>query len=158
MVALPLSTQLIGTDRAVWDDRGQGIVEVRDHLARLQAEYPVDPDRIVLGGFSMGGQLAAWMAVSGVVKVRGFYVVAPYISDLEEWNGLIENAASHDLRVGFLLGAEDTVSGKTPEELAQRLRAAGVPCELDIIPGLRHAYPPDFASRLARMLDYICQA
>ena len=68
LLAVPQSSQIVGTNAFVWDERETGISEVRAHLTELNSEHMIDPERVVLGGFSMGGGQAIWMALHQSVK------------------------------------------------------------------------------------------
>jgi acetyl esterase/lipase len=41
------------------------------------------------------------------------------------------------------------------EAFCDQARAAGLECELEVVPELRHEFPDDFPSRLPRALSWI---
>src|SRR5215469_1091572 len=72
LLAIPQSSQLEQPGAYVWDDRERGESEIREHLVQLTREHAIDSGRVVLGGFSMGGGQAIWMALHQSIKTPGF--------------------------------------------------------------------------------------
>ncbi|MFC3997584.1 alpha/beta hydrolase [Nocardiopsis sediminis] len=153
---------------------------VWEWFQRCAADFGVDPARIVVGGQSAGGGLAACLTHrlhdGGGVQPRAQLLMCPMLDDrtaakteLDEvghwvWNNGLNRigwrsylggepgvtappyavaARREDLRglppawIGVgdidLFSAEDA-------DYARRLRAAGVPCELDVVPGAPHGF------------------
>jgi predicted esterase len=123
----------------------------------LSEGYRIDEERIVLGGFSMGGGLAAWLALSGAIKARGFILVGPWVPDMDQLLPLMEKDEVRRLRGYIIVGENDEVCREISLTLAEHLRAHGIQCELEVHPGLAHEHPPDFEKSLADALEYICQ-
>ncbi len=149
IVALPQSSQVLGSESFCWDDEQQAREEMKEHLRALLREYPVEPERVILAGYSQGGTLALSLALEGkAVPTRSFVVVAP--SPFPETEGLdsqIERASVRGLGGWILTGERDPARTAT-ERVHRRLHEKGVRCELHVEPGLGHDFPPDFASRL----------
>jgi predicted esterase len=156
-VALPGSSQVGGPDAYVWNDWEWAKREIQSHRAALREQYNVDEKRVVLGGFSMGGGLAAWLALSGAIQARGFVLVGPWVPDMDQLVPLMEKDEARRLRGYIIVGEEDQVCREVSLTLAEQLRAHGIPCELKVYPNLAHAHPPDFGKGLARALEYILQ-
>ena len=55
LLGVPTSSQIVGPNEFIWDERERGISEVRAHLGKLASDYTVDLERVVLGGFSQWG-------------------------------------------------------------------------------------------------------
>jgi hypothetical protein len=70
LLAVPQSSQVYDPNSFVWDDRQIGSSEIRAHLASLNREQILDQDRIVLGGFSMGGGLDGLEPVDKDSRIR----------------------------------------------------------------------------------------
>jgi predicted esterase len=160
LVGVPTSSQIVGPGSFVWDDREIGTSEVREHLATLNSQYMIDPERVVLGGFSMGGGLAIWMALHQSIKTRGFIALGPYLSEeeLEALPDLLAQRKPHGLRGSILVGDEDTGHLEVSRKVVEIMHAHDLPCELDLLPGFTHVYPADFPQRLAKALMFIEQA
>lgn len=160
LVGVPTSSQIVGPNEFIWDDREHGSSEVCAHLAKLAGDYPVDPDRVVLGGFSMGGGLAIWMALKQTVKTRGFIALGAYLSEeeLEVLSGLLPQQPPHGVRGSLLVGQEDTVHLNVAHQVVEMMHAHDLPCELNILPGFTHVYPADFLQHVRKGLAFIEQA
>ena len=158
LVALPQSSQVIGPDAYVWDDREWTKREIQEHYATLTDSYAVDRDRVILGGFSKGGELAIWLVLSGAVRACGFVVVGPggpYIRQPDKWTPLIEAGRERGLRGYFVVGELDAFCLEGSKALAMMLRSQGIPCEVEVHPNLGHDFPPDFEVSLARALEFV---
>lgn len=156
LVAFPQSSQVNGPHAYVWNDREWAEDEIRTAYQRVTADYSVDPDRVVLGGFSMGGQMAIRMALEGRVSACGFIAVGPYLPDVESLVSLTTPVAERSLRGYIIVGDADPDCYKGSLELADRLQAVGIPCELRNYPELRHEYPSDMADALRQALEFVC--
>ncbi|HEU0002202.1 MAG TPA: alpha/beta hydrolase [Ktedonobacteraceae bacterium] len=157
LLALPQSSQIYDPNSFVWDDREIGINEIRAHLASLRREQALDQERVVLGGFSMGGGQAVWMALRQLIKTRGFIVLAPYLTpaELEALPALLESQKPAALRGCILVGEEDVECLEVSRKLVEIMRACNLPGELEVHPGEDHDYPPNFAEFVSKGLAFI---
>ncbi|HET8845277.1 MAG TPA: PHB depolymerase family esterase [Ktedonobacteraceae bacterium] len=158
LLALPQSSQLITTNAYIWNDMVKGSQEVQEMHASLTRDYRIDPERVVLGGFSMGGGLAISMAVTGAIPVRGFIAVGPSLRDYEKLAPYLEAARARGVRGYILMGLyEPLESQDLMRRTADFLTNNGVPCEIEERPTLAHAFPPDFAVTLQKALAFLFQ-
>lgn len=159
LVALPQSSQIFSSRPGSfgWSDRERAVRELEGHWGELrqQRRHPVDEQRVTLAGFSMGAQLAIWLAMSGKFNARGFIAVAPYVPTVEHWLPLFKRAASRGLRAYFVVGEEDLASVEGARTLASLLSQAGCAAHLSRHPGLGHVYPGDFGEELTRALAFV---
>ena len=157
---MPQSSQLIGPGECIWDNREQGSREVREHLAALTRTYAIDQERVILGGFSMGGSLAIWLALHQSIKTRGFLVLGPSLtaSEFEILTTLLDTQTSAGLRGYIVVGEEDSWSLETSRKIAALLHAHDVPCKVEILPGLDHSYPPHFVKCVEEGLAFVEQS
>jgi dienelactone hydrolase len=155
LLALPQSSQLGDFDVYVWNDRERAIAEVREHAATIQGEYVIDPARVVVGGFSMGGGLAIWLAVSGAIEARGFIAVGPYLEDVGLLRPLIEARPGQKLRGYIVVGDQDDPCYQTSKEITALLQSYDSACEIEVHPNVGHVFPPSFEQSLAKGLDFI---
>jgi dienelactone hydrolase len=159
LLAALQSSQAEMTDMYVWDDQDTALREVAQHYAALREEYAIDPERVVVAGFSMGGETALRAVLNGTVPVRAFVLLGPggpTIGTPETWLPLIEQAAARGVRGYVLLGErDDAVPHENIRALVELLNTNGVPCELEMIPNLGHAYPDDIAPYQGRALAFI---
>jgi predicted esterase len=103
--------------------------------------------RVVVAGFSQGAWIALNAALQADIIVAGTAVmIAPFAGpdpDLPP--------AWRRLRIPILVGENDVYRDPV-ERLANQLRHRGHHVFLDVIQGLGHAYPADFAERLTTLL------
>jgi predicted esterase len=159
LVAAPQSSQAIWKDAYMWDDRETAEVEIQRHYATLRQNYAIDPQRTILAGHSMGGEVAVWLALRGAIETQGFLAVGPggpYMDDLAEWNPLIKNPARHGLRGYFIHGEKDSsIPRENIRRLVEKLIAAGIACKLEILPDQGHDYTPVYDDAILRALDFL---
>jgi len=150
-----------------WPQTGEDVLAGVDHLGALDA--PLDLDRVVIIGFSSGGQLALWaaaercadhspapiraaVALAGVVHLsrRGDPEVVDFMGATYEQAPELYAAASPASRLPLGLptllvhGADDVVLPVSMSELyAQKARAAGDDVTLVVVPGEGHMDPVD---------------
>ncbi|MFD8079911.1 alpha/beta hydrolase [Streptomyces sp. NPDC059718] len=161
LVALQ-SSQWIARNRAVWDDEALALRDVREQYAALRTDHRLDLDRLVVAGFSMGAETVLRLALEGSVPVRGFVLLGmagPRTAHPASWSPSIEkrHRSGLPLRGLFLVGADDDGGvryGKL-SALAGFLTSQGVPCEVEVLPGLGHGYPGDLLPHIRRALAFI---
>jgi len=107
------------------------------------------------GDFSQDQLLGDLLALTGAIRARGFILVGPYVPDMDQLISSIEPDAVGVLRGYVIVGEEDEVCYEISLSLAEILSAHGIPCELEIHPGLAHEHPPGFEMSLARALEFI---
>jgi predicted esterase len=155
VVALPRSSQQLGMHAFGWDDRERARDEVAAAYVELCTTEAFDPRKVILAGASQGAALAMRLALAGdLVPATGFIAVVPAIRDPEELAPEIEAGARRGIR-GWLLTGERDESRHAIEGLHARLTQAGVSCRLEVVPGLGHDFPADFAGRLPAAIDFV---
>lgn len=155
ILAVPQSSQIIGPNSFVWDDWDKSKVEVQQHLATLNRDYKIDSEQIVLSGFSMGAGLATWLSVSGAIKTRGFVVLGPYLRDVDILLPLLDSAKVAGVRGYIIIGEEDKACRDIAHKVHEMLKEYGIPCELELRPGLGHVYPDDYTKSLEKGLAFV---
>ncbi|MGZ3680115.1 MAG: hypothetical protein ACXWQR_16410, partial [Ktedonobacterales bacterium] len=116
--------------------------------------------RVILAGFSMGGELALRLTLDGTIPARGFALLGPggAIEPAEAWLSFIEAGATPGLRGYVMLGAEDVnVSQDEIRSLVALLNGHGISCGFETIPNVGHEYPAENAPILERALAFIEQ-
>lgn len=158
LLAMPQSTRVDEGGKFIWNHPGTNewpVEEIQIHYANLLKQYPIDPERVVLGGFSMGAGLAAWISLHGHIKARGFIMVSPYLPykyvEAPEMDIFIPN----QLRGYVIAGGLDEPTFEWSGKFVERVRKNNIPCELATYPNMDHEYPPDFEQVLLRALNFI---
>ncbi len=155
LVAVTQSTQLSRPHSYAWNDYDRGARDLQDYYRKLSEQYAFDHARVAVAGFSMGGGLAAWLALGGGIPVNGFFLFGPYLPDLKAVDPLISSAKNRGLRGYILQGDQDKECLTIARGLHARLTQAGIPTKLEILPGIAHEYPQDFPHWLAQGLEFI---
>ncbi len=159
LVVFPQSKQSFWTEGYAWYDHESAAEQIQEHLTKLVRGYNLDPERIVLAGFSMGADVALWLALSGRMKARGFILLGPggpLVDNPRELEMLLQNPANPDLRGAIIMGEADrTIVQENVEVLNQRLNDHSIACYLETHPDLTHEYPTDFEDSLQKALDFI---
>jgi len=159
VMALPQSTQIMHKGSLfAWNDLETAAKDVQARYAQLQNEIAFDRNRIVLAGHSMGGLVAIQMALTGALNVHGFIANGPAVPFLDEpeetLHAILESARVRGLRGYFIIGAnDDAIFADKVQALAEKIKAAGIPCGLEIVPDATHDYSPAYDAALRRALD-----
>ncbi len=158
VLGMPRSTNVFwsGQDSAYWPDHETAAKQIKAYVNKLNLDNSLDLERTVVGGLSSGAELSIWLALSGIIPVRCFIVVAPggqWMNELDKWPSLIEEAKNRDLRGMIILGEEDeAVPRESIQKLVKMLNDGGIPCQFIDYPGLGHWYPPDFTDILTNFI------
>lgn len=153
LLAALQSSQLEGPDEYCWDDPQVANQEVQNALTVLQTQHGFDPRAVVLGGASQGAGLAVRLTIQGIVPSRGFIAIVGAGAP-DALLPHVNSAAQRGIRGVFITGEHDNARSHV-EKVYGELKAAGLECQLEVVPGLDHNYPPDMSSRLERALEFI---
>jgi hypothetical protein len=106
----------------------------------------------------MGGGCAIWLSISEAIPTRGFVVLGPYMPEVERLQPLLESAKAKQLRGYIIVGELDKECLAISRKVAELLNGHDIPCELEILSGLRHNFPADFQQHLEKGLAFVLQA
>ena len=155
ILAVPQSSQITMPDAYVWNDRERATREMQEHYAALMQEYPINADKVIIGGFSMGAGLSIRFSMSGVIPASGFIAVGPYIPDAETLTPFVESSKERGLRDVIIIGDQDKHCYETSLKVAELLNARDIPCKLEVYPNMGHDFPPDFEQKLGEAIAFI---
>ena len=114
------------------DEPARAIAALRGFVDDAIARYPVDPERIVLLGFSMGAALAWSLALVEPSRYAGVAVLSGYLSE-ETSLGLDIGPGLDQLPMLVQHGRHDTVAEITHvEAMTAQLRAQGAQIDLQV--------------------------
>lgn len=159
MLAVPQSTQAMFTNAYVWDDLERSFADVKDCYAKIKAETAFDENQVILAGHSMGGLITIQMALTGMLNLRGFIAngpALPFMDTPDELEALLPSARERGLRGYFIIGEMDTAIFQDEiRALAEKLKSAGIVCEIETVPGTTHDYSPAYDAAFLRALVFI---
>jgi predicted esterase len=155
LVALPQSSQVYAPGTFTWNDWEWAQQEVGARYAALCNEHSIDPNRVVVSGFSQGGGLALWLVLSGAIKAQGLLLVGPFLDEVSHIIPLLEKRVPDGLRVYLVAGQRDRYCHGIVKQLANLLPAYGIMCKVDDYPDLEHSFPVDFEIKLPESLSFL---
>lgn len=147
-----ISSQLMGYDAYCWDDRALALKEIRQQSEELQKEHPIDPDQIVVAGFSAGGGLAVELTCLNELHARGFIAVAPALVTLPTCEVLPRPVGPRGV---ILAGEMDTNWIDTARQIAAWVESHQIQCRNEYRPEMGHEFPQDFPELMRSYLDWI---
>jgi predicted esterase len=148
-VAAGQSSQPASAEGFCWDPPRERVWQDLDAIASALPTH----GRVVTAGFSQG----AWVALNAALRgnpfpAAGVVMVGPFVPSPAQ----LEPGARR-LRVAILAGADDPI-GERVGDLEALLVERGHQVALEVIPGLGHAYPEDFAARLPGLLNSVSRS
>lgn len=154
-LAFPQSSQITSHETYTWNDLEKGLMEINSHLNDLEKEHDITGGGWVLSGFSGGARLALYSVLYGDLHPKGLILIAPYLPEIKEWEGMVRNLTRKGLKICVLCGDQDSISFEAGKEVKRILDEIGIPTMLQVVEGLDHDFPDDFAQRLSEMLEFI---
>jgi len=161
LVAMPQSTRAGEKSGAyIWNTPGNAEWDfegVQNHFTEIRKYYPIDLDKIIVGGFSMGGGFALELTLGWHIPVKGFIVVAPYVpyKYVDPESKYVDFVQSHAQRGYCIIGREDSFAMEGVSALAARLPDMGILCYVESHENLDHEYPSHFSESLQRAVKFI---
>ena len=120
-------------------------------LEQVQAEYKIDPKKVVLAGFYQGGYMAFCL---GMRHAKLFRAVIPIAGVYHPEMASHEGIPVKDFpKFYIMIGGADPDYHNNRQALAN-LRKAKLPVELKYYPGVDKRMPPDTEHQLRKALSY----
>jgi predicted esterase len=158
LVGLPQSSQSYEPGTVSWVDWEWSIEEIQQHYNTLCTDYPIDSQRTVLAGFSMGGGLATSLALSGKIKVQGVLLISPFLNDARNMIPYLDAGLySPDLRAYLVASERDEYCRNIAQQLAELLPQYNIACRLEIYPDTGHSFPLPFEAKLPEVLAFLME-
>ena len=149
------SSQVITENTGGWTDFQLGRKDVSKIYSKLIKEYAVDSGKVIIAGFSQGGQMAIDIAAHDVIPVAGFIALKPGGGIPENLNlEAVKKATERGLRGVIITGDKDP-SLEDQKKMAKIFDEAGLPNQLVINPDQGHWFSNDFPTQLEKAVDYI---
>lgn len=152
LVLSPQSTQPLYSGSFCWDDAAQGLDDLLYYYDQISQQYQVDPQRIVIAGFSQGSGMAIYAALSRKLDVRGFIGVGTFIAEPSILTSFAKENPS--VRGYFVTGEKDNSLAKT-RAIQKILSEERIPFGEEIHPDLGHEFPSDFEPSFDKAIKFI---
>jgi dienelactone hydrolase len=149
LVILTQSTQPLFPGSYCWDDPAQAMNDLRFYHDEVSRDYSLDPQRIVIAGFSQGSGMAIYAALKGNLAVRGFIGIGTWWADASELAG-----ERKDIRGYFITGEKDHTIDRA-REIHNVLRTNNVQFIEEVQADIGHEFPADFGSSFDKAIDFI---
>ncbi len=132
-----------------WTYRDEAEWWVLRAIDKVSDLHAVDPQRVILAGFSQGANVALGVGLKHPDRFAGLLPVAGrYEADR------MPTPEGGGPRVYLLTGGADP-GAESFRTAAERLGAAGLEVRLRMIPALGHSYPRRATAELGKALDYL---
>ena len=152
LVLSPQSTQPVDPGAYCWDDSEQGLADILFYFEEVSKEYPIDPQRVVIAGFSQGSGMAIYAALGEIVNACGFLAIGTYLADPSSLRPLAKQAKS--VRGYFITGEQDRFLDRI-REIQKILKQNNIPFTEESYSDLGHEFPPHFGSSFDKAIDFI---
>lgn len=161
VTVLPQSNQTVFKGAFAWDDLEKSKAYIVRQYDALVKNTAFDEKQVVIAGHSMGGLIAIQTALEGLIPIRGFVVNGPgvpYLDEPEELDKLLISTRQRGLCGYFILGQQDDVINiPEVESLAEKMKAAGIPCQVEVIANSTHDHNPAYDPALRRGLAFVLE-
>ncbi len=136
-MSMPSWFDLYGLDLNAKDDKA-GILAAMQRVERIIDALPVQPDRIVVGGFSQGGAVALTTALQSTRQVAGVAALSSWLPLRSDYPGAL--ARRDGLEAFMAHGSADTVvSTNFGVMSAQMVESFGMKVEKHLYPNMGHS-------------------
>lgn len=146
------STQPLFPGAYCWDTPAQGLADVLSAYEQVSRHYQVDPDRVILTGFSQGSGMAMYTALTGTIRARGFIGVASWWDDPAS---LVPQAEQAKHIRGYYISGEKDHTLDTAKEIRRVLKENNIAFADESHPDLGHEFPADFGASFEKAVEFI---
>jgi len=156
LVAVTCSSFQVADGLYTWDNLERAVDEAKGHYEALCCDYSVDPKRVVLAGFSQGGGLAVWLALTEAVSACGVIGIGPYLNEIDTLAPNLPQKPVPNVRMYVISGSEEKDEGMFAK-IGGLCAEKGVPFQHEIVPDIGHEFPLDFEPSRERALKFILE-
>jgi len=152
LVVSPQSTQPLFDGAYCWDDSALGLADVLFSYEQISQKYQIDPQRILIAGFSQGSGMAIYTALSGKIDLRGFIGIASF------WDkpaSLVPQTDGARLVRGYFVIGEKDHTLENAKEIKNILKENHIQFAEELHPDLGHEFPADFGSSFEKAIHFI---
>lgn len=154
LVLSPQSRQALFQGSYCWDDAQKGLEDILFHLDEIKKTYTIDPEHIIVAGFSQGSGMGIYAALTGKLGMRGFIGVGTFIAEPDVLIPLAARAEA--LRGYFITGEKDHTLDKA-RAIQKILKDNQIPFAEEVYPDLGHDFPEDFESTFDKAIRFILE-
>lgn len=154
IVAYPQSSQLVSMTGYSWtEDIELTKKEIQQSYEKILTDFPVDPSRIIVGGFSSGGVASLAAILDETVPAIGFVVLCPAKPD-DFSSEKVGRAGARGIR-GTLITTEMDPRLPDQKDMAAIMEAQGLLHEFIVTPNIGHWYPENLSELIDTAILHI---
>ena len=154
LVLSPQSTQPLYSGSYSWIEPEQALEDLQFYVEQVSNDHPIDQQRVVIAGFSQGGGMAIYAALSGKFRARGFIGLASFWNDPGSLKPLTGDAQR--VRGYFITGKKDHTLDNL-RKIQEVLRENHIQFTEEVHPELGHEFPPDFDTSFEKAIKFILE-
>ena len=155
ILALPQSSQIEFSDAYSWNDIEKGTKELKEQYKKILKGYNVDPEDIIIGGFSAGARIALYAVLNDIIQTKGFIFVGPWLPEIQEWEHLLDGLKLKGIKSYIICGNKDEDCLEGSSKFADMLNQRNVTNIFKVVEGLNHDYPTNFDKELEEAIRFI---
>ena len=149
LVLLAQSTQPVFQGAYHWDNPTRGVEDLKFYYEQVSQKYQMDPQRMVMAGFSQGSGMSIYTALHGIIPVQGFIGIGTWWADPGELTG-----ERKDVRGYFITGEKDHTLERA-REIQEVLRKNSIKFAEEVHPDIGHEFSADFETSFDKAIDFI---
>ncbi len=143
------STQPVFRGAYHWDDSDRALADLRFYYDQVLQQYQIDPQRILIAGFSQGSGMAMYTALTGSLPVRGFIGIGTWWADANQLD-----IPGSQVRGYFITGEKDHTLERA-REIQEVLRKNNVEFAEEVHTDLGHEFSADFGASFDKAIHFI---
>jgi predicted esterase len=126
---------------------------IEEAIALAKQKFTIDPDRLLLAGFSQGGGVALRMLGEHPDQYLGAVAVCSLCQSpgVAYWETALQK---RPFRTFVIAGKLDRLLPRS-QQVVEQLRAAKVPLRYEEVDQAGHEYPPDYSERLRQAIQFV---
>lgn len=149
------SSQVICHNGYGWlDDPDKANKDILSCYSAIANAYSVDPDRVLIGGFSGGAIESIHFTLSDVLPVKGFIALCPELIPKAFTYENVNRAAQAGVK-GAVMEGELVLPVANEDEMMRTFDELGLPIQYTINKGIGHQAPDDFDVKLGKAISFI---
>jgi dienelactone hydrolase len=145
------STQPVFHGAYHWDNPQQGFADLRFYYDQVSQQYQVDPQRILIAGFSQGSGMAIYTALTRSLPVSGFIGIGTWWADVSQLD-----ISGTQVRGYFITGEKDHTLERA-REIQAVLRKNDIQFGEEVHADLGHEFSSDFGESFDKAINFIFQ-
>ena len=143
------STQPVFRGAYHWDNPERGLADLRFYHDQVSQQHQIDPQRILIAGFSQGSGMAMYAALTRSLPVRGFIGIGTWWADANQLD-----IQGNQVRGYFITGEKDHTLERA-REIQEVLRKNNVEFAEEVHAELGHEFSSDFGASFDKAVNFI---